>query len=97
MAYYVYIIQSELDGTFYKGSTFDYKKRFADHNAGRSKYTSSKVPWLLIYVEEHPDKISALIRESKLKRCKVVNQSTNILNMLPNHGLLFLEVNPLNK
>ena len=85
MPYYVYILQSEIDGTYYKGSAADYMKRFSEHNAGLSRYTSSKIPWKLIYVEEHSDKRSALIREKKLKRCKadyflwLVTQSTNIL------------------
>ena len=89
MPYYVYILLSEVDGTFYKGSASDYLKRFAEHNAGVSRYTSAKMPWKLIYVEEHPDKKNALIREKKLKRCKadyfqwLINQPTNILNRMP--------------
>ena len=70
MPYYVYIIKSEKDSTYYKGSSDNYLKRFEEHNAGLSQYTSYKKPWRLIYVEKHPDKRSALIRERKLKRCK---------------------------
>jgi len=70
MAYYVYILKSQVDGTYYKGATLDYTKRLAEHNAGESEYTSRKTPWMLIYVEIHPDKKSALIRERKLKKCK---------------------------
>jgi len=75
-----------LDGTYYKGSSANFIQRLKDHNAGLSKFTSHKMPWILIYVEEHPDKRSALIREKKLKRCKVdyfewlITQPTNILN-----------------
>lgn len=85
MPYYVYIIRSQLDGTYYKGSSEDYIRRLEEHNAGLSQYTSAKIPWVLIYVEEHPDKRSALIRERKLKRCKaeyfewLANQSSNVL------------------
>ena len=70
MSYYVYIIRSLKDGTYYKGSTEDYRKRFAEHNAGLSTFTAHKRPWVLLYVEVHPDKQSALIRERKLKKCK---------------------------
>ncbi len=56
MSYFVYILQSEMDGTFYKGSAPDYLKRFKEHNAGASRYTSTKLPWKLIYIEKHPDK-----------------------------------------
>lgn len=68
MAFYVYIIQSQKDGVYYKGSTGDPIQRLAAHNSGESKYTSLKVPWKLVYVEELPSKREMLIREKKLKR-----------------------------
>jgi putative endonuclease len=86
MPYYVYILKSTIDGTYYKGSSENYLKRFDEHNAGLSKYTSHKIPWVLFYAEEHIDRRSALIRERKLKRCKeeyfewLKTQPTNILN-----------------
>lgn len=70
MPYYVYILKSEVDGTYYKGSSDNYLKRTEEHNNGLSIYTSKKIPWKLLYVEKHPDKKSALIRERKLKHCK---------------------------
>jgi putative endonuclease len=70
VAYYVYILKSHKDGTYYKGSSESYLERFAAHNRGESRYTKDKIPWELIYAEEHPDKKSALIRERKLKKCK---------------------------
>ncbi|MBW7840694.1 MAG: GIY-YIG nuclease family protein [Chitinophagaceae bacterium] len=39
MGYYVYILRSEVDGTYYKGSTEDPVRRLQDHNDGRSFYT----------------------------------------------------------
>lgn len=60
MSYYVYILKSLLDGAYYKGSTEDYLKRLKEHNAELSEYTSQKIPWILIYVEEHSDKRFAL-------------------------------------
>jgi putative endonuclease len=86
--FYVYILKSKLDGTYYKGFTEDFHRRLEDHNAGLSKYTSSKMPWEMIYVEAHPDKKQAIIREKKLKRCKaeyfewLVKQPSNLL-MVP--------------
>ncbi|MNE32383.1 GIY-YIG nuclease superfamily protein [compost metagenome] len=83
--HYIYILRSQQDGTYYKGYTENYLRRLAEHNNGKSEYTSSKIPWDLIYVEEHPDKRSALIREKKLKKCKkeysewLVLQSSNVL------------------
>jgi putative endonuclease len=83
--FYVYIIKSLKDGTYYKGFTEDYKKRLEEHNSGLSSFTSGKLPWQLIYVEAHSTKKDALIREKKLKKCKsdyfewLALQNSNIL------------------
>jgi|WetSurMetagenome_2_1015567.scaffolds.fasta_scaffold711050_1 putative endonuclease len=85
MGYYVYIIQSEKDQLYYKGSTEDPVKRLEAHNRGESHYTSSKVPWKLVYVEELPTKREMLIREKKLKRGNaeyfrfLINSSRNLV------------------
>lgn len=85
MQHFVYILQSEKDGTYYKGYSTDYKRRLEDHNLGLSQYTSTKIPWKLVYVEVCADKTSALKREKQLKSANsdyllwVVNQPTNIL------------------
>jgi putative endonuclease len=70
MAYYVYILQSDLDGTFYVGSTRDLDARLARHNQGGSRYTKSKKPWKVIYSEEFADKSNALVRERQIKSRK---------------------------
>jgi putative endonuclease len=86
MPFYVYILKSEKDGTYYKGFTENFTRRLQNHNKGLSIFTSSKIPWKLIYVEEHLKKKSALVREKKLKRCKadyfewLAAQDSNILN-----------------
>jgi predicted GIY-YIG superfamily endonuclease len=49
MAYYVYILKSEKDGFYYKGFSENYQQRLETHNRGKSKFTSSKIPWKLIY------------------------------------------------
>ena len=85
MPHYVYIIQSQMDGTLYKGYTSDYFNRLKYHNSGRSRYTSSRTPWTLIYVEELPDKTAALKREKSLKKANqqylkwLISQLTNLL------------------
>jgi len=68
MPYFVYLLQSEVDGTYYKGSTQDPISRMQQHNAGLSRYTAGKRPWRMVYLEEVADKTSMLIREKKLKR-----------------------------
>ncbi|MBX2926033.1 MAG: GIY-YIG nuclease family protein [Chitinophagaceae bacterium] len=86
MAFYVYIIESMEDATYYKGSTENPLIRLQQHNAGLSHYTRSKRPWRLIYVEELPTKTEMLIREKKLKRGNttyfqnLINSNKNIIH-----------------
>ena len=68
MPFYVYIIQSQVDGSYYKGFTENPNNRLLQHNAGESSYTSRKMPWVTVYVESMPTKRDALIREKALKK-----------------------------
>ena len=72
MPFYVYIIQSQRDGTYYVGFTQNIEERLERHNEGRSKYTKPKRPWELVYHEKYPDRSSAAKRESEIKRHKRV-------------------------
>ena len=65
--HYVYLLQSQKDGTFYVGSTGDLKRRFYQHNQSRSIATKAKVPWKLVYYEAYGSKAHALKRERALK------------------------------
>ncbi|MES2680628.1 MAG: GIY-YIG nuclease family protein [Bacteroidota bacterium] len=68
MPFYVYIIQSRKDNSYYKGFTEDYFERLIQHNDGLSTYTSRKTPWNLVYLELYDLKREALVREKKLKK-----------------------------
>lgn len=46
--YYVYILGSEGHNQIYTGFTKDLKRRFLDHNAGRSNHTKKYKPWKLV-------------------------------------------------
>jgi putative endonuclease len=70
MSFYVYILQSELDGSYYIGSTQDLQSRLERHNQGRVKYTRPRRLWRLVYSEEHPDRSSAVKRENEIKAKK---------------------------
>ena len=70
MVYFVYILQSLKDGSYYVGSTQNLDERINRHNGGRSKYTKAKKPWELVFREKHPDRSSAMKREAKIKRRK---------------------------
>jgi putative endonuclease len=83
--FYVYIIKSLSKGIYYKGVSEDFLRRLQQHNKGLSQYTSTAMPWELVYVEVHETKREALIREKKLKKSKTVyiewliNQESNLL------------------
>jgi len=70
MPFYVYIIQSEIDGSYYIGSTQDIDERLERHKHGRSKYTKTNRPWKLVYSEEHPNRSVAVKREKEIKNRK---------------------------
>ena len=65
---YTYIVQCS-DGTFYTGWTNDIKKRVLTHNAGKgAKYTRSRTPVKLVYLEQSESKEKAMRREAQIKR-----------------------------
>ncbi len=65
---YTYIVQCS-DGTFYTGWTNDIKKRGLTHNAGKgAKYTRSRTPVKLVYLEQSESKEKAMRREAQIKR-----------------------------
>ena len=68
MQYYVYVIESDVDGSFYKGYSEDPSRRLLQHNAGETQSTCHLIPWKLVYVEAMDSKRSAVIREKNLKK-----------------------------
>jgi putative endonuclease len=68
--YYVYILQSQVDQTYYVGSCADLDERLRRHNEGRSLYTRTKRPWRLVYFEKHVDRSAAVKREAEIKSKK---------------------------
>lgn len=65
--FYVYIIKSEKTNELYLGSTNDLKRRFLEHNSGKSFSTKNKMPWRLIYYEAFLSEKDAREREHQLK------------------------------
>lgn len=61
--HYFYVLLCR-DGSFYGGYTNDLKKRLEAHNSGKgAKYTKSRRPVEMIYLEEYADKRTAMQRE----------------------------------
>lgn len=75
MVYEVYIIQSEKDSSFYIGYSKNAENRLVDHNSGKSRYTSKKIPWKIVYVESFDNKTDALRREKFLKKQKLLSKT----------------------
>ena len=67
MPFYCYIVEC-VDGTLYTGWTTDPARREKQHNAGTgARYTSTRRPVKMVYIEEQSDKITALKRERAIK------------------------------
>ena len=68
MKAYTYLLRCA-DGTLYCGWTNDIEKRLAAHNSGKaSKYTRSRLPAELVYLEVYETKQEAMSREAQIKR-----------------------------
>lgn len=67
-ACYCYIVECA-DGTLYTGWTTDPDRRLLMHNKGRgARYTRMRRPVKLVYVEQQPDRNSAMKRERAIKK-----------------------------
>jgi predicted GIY-YIG superfamily endonuclease len=66
--YYVYILRSLKDNSYYTGSTHDPKSRLIKHNSGEVTYTAKKLPWKLVWYCAFPTKKQAVDFEMYLKQ-----------------------------
>lgn len=76
--YFVYILQSEKDQTYYIGYTKDIINRLKEHNSGKTRYTKGHIPYRMVYKEEF-----RIIKEAK-DREKYIKKYANIKNFLKN-------------
>ncbi|MEK7066057.1 MAG: GIY-YIG nuclease family protein [Patescibacteria group bacterium] len=65
--YYVYILESKVDGSHYVGSTSNLKNRLQAHNTGSARYSSTKKPFVIIWYCAFRDKTTAIKFELYLK------------------------------
>ncbi|GHB28517.1 GIY-YIG nuclease family protein [Mongoliitalea lutea] len=70
MAFFVYIIQSVKDNSFYIGVSSNPEERLLKHNRPHKGYTARKQPWILVYTEAFATKTKALKRENFIKAQK---------------------------
>ncbi|MBN8656191.1 MAG: GIY-YIG nuclease family protein [Anaerolineae bacterium] len=67
MSCFCYILECS-DGTYYTGWTTDPERRVKQHNKGvGARYTKTRRPVKMVYLEEQPDRIAALKRERAIK------------------------------
>jgi putative endonuclease len=74
MSCYCYILECA-DGTYYTGWTTDPERRVSQHNKGvGAKYTSTRRPVKLVYLETYPNRVDAMKRELAIKKMKRVQK-----------------------
>lgn len=74
ISYIVYILLCS-DGTYYTGYTTNLQNRLKQHQEGTGcTYTKTRTPVELVYVEELPDKPSALKREKQIKKLTIFDK-----------------------
>ena len=68
MKFKVYILWSESIQKFYVGFTKDIEDRLNRHNKGYEKFTSTGIPWILIWNFDCCDRIESVRLETKIKK-----------------------------
>ncbi|MCS3799895.1 GIY-YIG nuclease family protein [Niastella sp. OAS944] len=68
--FYVYVLQSLKDFSFYIGQCDDLDRRMSKHFDGFSKYSASKRPLRLVYFEIFTSRGEAIKREKAIKNLK---------------------------
>ena len=81
---YCYIVEC-VDGTYYTGWAVNPEERVTVHNKGRgARYTRTRRPVKLVYIEELPDRTSAMKREIAIKKMergrkkKLIKESSHV-------------------
>jgi hypothetical protein len=52
-SWFVYILESEVNGSFYKGYSEDVAVRLDEHNRGKTAYTAPLRPWKLTQIAQN--------------------------------------------
>jgi len=68
--YYVYILKSQKNNSYYIGSCKNLQGRIIKHNKGSVKSTKRYLPWQLVYYETYPTLKEARRREKQIKSWK---------------------------
>jgi putative endonuclease len=83
--WFVYILLCA-DDSYYIGITDNVAKRFETHLKGKGgAYTRSHKPKSIIYIEECPNRSTALKREIQLKKLSKIQKKMIVLSNLSNN------------
>lgn len=67
---YTYILFSAKLNKYYVGACIDMERRLFEHNIGHSKFTSTGVPWILVYTKHYQTLPEAKKQEAYIKKMK---------------------------
>jgi putative endonuclease len=67
MAFFVYIMANQRNGTLYIGSTDDLARRVFEHQSRVRGFTAKYACTKLVWCEQHETREGALIRERRMK------------------------------
>ena len=79
----VYVLKSLRDNKHSIGYTANLARRFGEHNAGETKSTRWRRPFVVVYTEDAPDLDSAKRREKFFKSGVGRRQLKTILAVMP--------------
>ncbi|MDO8470084.1 MAG: GIY-YIG nuclease family protein [bacterium] len=65
--WYVYILRSKVDESYYIGVTADLRSRLKEHNSGETKSTRAKAPYQIVWYGAFMEKMMAYDFERYLK------------------------------
>jgi putative endonuclease len=88
--YHVYIVKCS-DGTFYTGITNSLERRLRQHNGeiwGGAKYTHSRGPVTLMYVEKYLTRKEAAKREYEIKHTLSHQEKLDLINKATKEDIL---------
>ncbi len=81
--FFLYILQSKKDGSFYIGQTNNILNRIQKHNKGQIQSTKHRIPFDLIYFEQYNTRREAMFRERTLKSPRGIKEKKVIISNLP--------------
>ena len=73
---FTYILYSQKLDKYYVGSAIDKEERLVRHNFGTEKFTSTGIPWRIVYFEEFASVADSRKREYEIKKKKKIGRAS---------------------